>query len=494
MRNRAGTWSREEAVGPNQWQAMLREQGSVPANKLSIGASNATGRSSRTSWRYRRTCLFQPKGCAAGPYRGHRDKVIERLLVIEKDLQVAREEFALFLKQVAAEFAKAPEGGDKIANLKNMETMQEELRTLGPGVVLVYTIVGQDKFRELLVTADICKSYEVKAGQAEVNRKVMEFRKAVQDPSLDPRPAGKALHDIVVSPLLRADLVALKAKTVMWSLDGTLRYAPLNAMWDGQHYLVESLNNPVFTIATQGSLARAPSPNWKVAALGVSKAWPGFSALPGVPRELEAIVQTAQNRAGALPGKVELDLGFTENSLPRAVLSRNPVLHIASHFNFQPGDDSQSFLLLGGGNKLTVAKMTRLDFEGVDLLTLSACDTANGSSGEGKEIESFAMLAQRQKARAVVATLWPVGDASTPVLMAEFYKKRNAGMSKIEALQTAQRGLLEGNLGATVAASGTRSTSRAVSGSSQTSFTAPAGRPYAHPFYWAPFILVGNWK
>ena len=111
-----------------------------------------------------------------------------------------------------------------------------------------------------------------------------------------------------------------------------------------------------------------------------------------------------------------------------------------------------------------------LDLNGVDLLTLSACETAvgGGRDATGREIEGFGALAQRQGAKAVLATLWPVADESTSHFMAAFYKaKVGAGQDKSRAVQRVQVEMLEG---------------RGVA------------RAWTHPFHWAPFVLMGNWR
>src|SRR5262249_44363695 len=120
-----------------------------------------------------------------------------------------------------------------------------------------------------------------------------------------------------------------------------------------------------------------------------------------------------------------------------------------SHFQFRPGNEAESFLLLGDGSHLSLAQLKEQwnVFRGVDLLTLSACDTAMGSSGAtGTEVEGFAVLAQRKGAKAVVASLWPVADTSTQALMQTFYRQRESqpGMPKVEALRQAQLALLRG--------------------------------------------------
>ena len=152
---------------------------------------------------------------------------------------------------------------------------------------------------------------------------------------------------------------------------------------------------------------------------------------------------------GVLPGRIHLDEAFTDAALRAALHERYPVVHIASHFQLHPGDDTASFLLLGDGSHLPLAQLKTWPqpFQGVELLTLSACNTAVGSPGaEGTEVEGLAVLAQRQGAKAVVATLWAVADTSTQTLMQTFYRLRESqpGLPKVEALRQAQLALLRG--------------------------------------------------
>jgi CHAT domain-containing protein len=121
-----------------------------------------------------------------------------------------------------------------------------------------------------------------------------------------------------------------------------------------------------------------------------------------------------------------------------------------------------------------------MDFKGIELLTLSGCETAVGSNdSDGREIDGLGITAQRKGAKAVMATLWKVDDASVGLLMATFYKLwvTTPGITKAEALQRAQLALLRGPMDSLVGASRQRPVSQ-----------------YANPFYWAPFILIGNWK
>ena len=147
-----------------------------------------------------------------------------------------------------------------------------------------------------------------------------------------------------------------------------------------------------------------------------------------------------------------------------------------------PGDDTTSYLLLGGkqsqGQRLTLAEINDdpdISFNDVELLTLSACNTALTIPGDGREVDGLGILAQRKGAKAVMATLWSVYDPSTSLLMQTFYRNwtTNTGspLSKAEALRRAQVAFLQG------------------------APDQPASKPpYAHPYYWAPFILIGNWQ
>jgi CHAT domain-containing protein len=227
---------------------------------------------------------------------------------------------------------------------------------------------------------------------------------------------------------------------------------PVAALHDGKRYLVEKYRMAVFTPASNFRLKDVPQPKWRAVALGVSEAHTGFSALPAVADELRGIVREKPGEAGVLEGHRLLDEKFTRAAMYRELKNGYPVVHVASHFQFSPGDDRRSFLLLGDGTRLTLAdlKAAGAIFEGVDLLTLSACSTGLGDvkAPDGSEVEGFGVLAQREGAKAVIASLWPVADASTGFLMREFYRIRQSDpkLTKIEALRRAQLRLLNGRI------------------------------------------------
>ena len=428
----------------------------------------------------------------------------ERLRSLDSELTIAHQAFEKFLTRLANELGDTKQAA-RAEEFREAQGLAEDLRELGHGAVALYTLVGADKYRIILITPDVQRAFEYPITGAELARKVAAFREVLQDPRRDPLPLAQELYKIVLGPVAK-DLRDAGAETLMWSLDGVLRYVPMAALHDGQHYLVEQYRNEVFTPASLARLKDQPAPKWKGMGFGVSKAQPGFNALPAVPQELHAIFREdgdgAAHAAGVLPGKIMLDDAFTLDNFKTALRQRYPVVHIASHFAFRPGNETESFLLVGDGSHLSLAQIKNESnmFGGVELLTLSACDTASGGAGaDGREIDGLGMVAQRQGAKAVIASLWPVADASTQLLMQKFYEIRDAqeGTPKAEALRQAQLALLYGANKAAASDNRSRGLSdemnRGVSGErAQTG--AGHKSAFAHPFFWAPFMLIGNWK
>ncbi len=410
------------------------------------------------------------------------DKTLSEL---EAQLEIANQVFQTFLNQLEEELKKTRPDNNDVVALREAQALQTILGDLD--AVALFTIVGEKKYRVILITPAVQKAYEYEISETELNKKVFAFREALQDPLANPQPLAQELYRILVGPELSRDIAQTRKQTIAWSLDGTLRYLPMAALHDGQRYLVENHRNVVITLASRDHLNARVSRKWQALGLGVSKTETvnvegtkiNFRPLLGVREELAGIVrnQASGGPMGVLPGKVMMDAEFTADAMKTALrlqANQQPfkLVHIASHFNFEPGDETKSFLLLGGGKTLTLAQLKSMSqiFSRVELLTLSACDTATGGERQGKEVEGFAVLAQRQGAHAIVASLWPVYDASTSQLMQHFYRLRDEHplMSKAEALRQAQLALL---------------------------FPKDDPQaPFAHPYFWAPFILIGNWR
>lgn len=303
-----------------------------------------------------------------------------------------------------------------------------------------------------------------------LRRQVAAYTLLLKTPASDParlRAAAQQLHALLIAPIV-PDLQAARARTLMLSLTDVLRYLPFAALHDGQRWLVQDYALAIFNEAGGQGFGSEGAPRWRVAGMGLSQPVENLRALPAVPEELESVV-------ALLGGAAWLDARFTRQALLDALAAEYNVLHLASHFVFQAGDPSASRLYLGDRSRLTLADIATLDlrFDRFELVTLSACETAqaDGRDAYGQEIESLGAKTQAQGARAVLATLWKVSDRSTGGLMREFYRLRtDTAPSKAEALRQAQLALLEGTL------------------------RPEAGGAWSHPFHWAPFVLMGDWR
>jgi len=373
--------------------------------------------------------------------------------------------------------------------------LQNRIRGL-TGTVAIYTLVTPDHYRAVVITPNVMVAREYPINYIDLRRKVSALTEDLRDRHSNPQHRAQELYNILVAPI-ENDLEGAQAKTLVWSLDDALRYLPLAALYDGRHYLVERYRNVAFTASSPYLDNQSEKTQLTGLAMGISKRYdPHLEGLPAVPQELEAIVHDAQvpdSGKGVLTGLIELDDKFTEKMLVQQLRSVPPysVIHIASHFVFEPGDSTGSYLLLAGkesgggqGYHLTIDELRRdpnLRFDGAELLVFSACSTATGGFDEkrnqdGREVDSLGILGWRKGAKAVLASLWKVNDASTSLLMADFYRRwiTTPGITKASALQQAQLDLLYANR--------------------RTTGTHSAGIDYSHPFYWAPFVLMGNWR
>jgi CHAT domain-containing protein len=396
---------------------------------------------------------------------------------LQAELNALNERFAGLLQALNAKFAQSKTAASLDAIKGQTEIWQKRLAEFGGGdTILLTTLLTDQHYYVILTTPDAQFVRSQMISQADLNRKIVNLRELLEDPRSDPKPAAQELYQILVKPL-EDDLRKIGAKTLLWSLDGALRYISPAALHDGRNFLAEKYASAVVTLAQPPDGVRAAPENWRALGAGASVGGENLPPLPQVPDELRSVVrdEKAKNpraEKGLFAGQRLLDKEFSRANFAAALEQKNQLVHLATHFVFRPGRESDSYLLLGDGGKLNLAELRtdeRMNFGGVDLLTLSACETALGDmSAGGAEIESFGVIAQRRGAKTVLASLWSIADNATPRLMEEFYRQYQAGggqISKAEALRRAQAALLRKN---------------------------KAGQNYTHPAYWGAFIVLGN--
>jgi CHAT domain-containing protein len=398
----------------------------------------------------------------------------------------------------------------------DVSQLQNTLAELGPRVLGIRLLLGDEHAYAIAITPHTRQKVELKATPAQLRSKVLQVRDELRSPSSDPKPHLAELYAMVVAPLepelktlevQPASALAAPVPTLLWSLDGVLRYVPMAALYDGTHYMVERFNNVLFTPESYGHMTAPVDANaLRVLAMGLSKSYGSLPPLPGVMPELEAVVHdpAVPESHGPLNGRLLPNEQFTLTALKTELSAGKsfPVVHIASHFIVESGSGEEPYLMLGGdtsgvaqGYPLTLSKIedSSISFHGTHLLTLSACSTAKGDAAkDGLEMDSLGMIAQQKDAEAVLATLWDVNDASTSRLMSDFYSRwvKSPAQGKAEALRQAQLTLLH-------AAPPSQQTQadRGLLVTGETNVLQPS-RPagYSHPYFWAPFVLIGNFQ
>lgn len=439
-----------------------------------------------------------------------------------KDLQsqiVAgnRDVSSLFESMVAAKVKAGMQGtdADDLIRLENKElsAMQTALGRLGPRVLGIRIVLGEQKVYALLVSAQERKRFELPVAPADLQKAIKVVWSDLAGQKPEARGDLHLLYQAMVAPY-ESELDALEKlstpqgtveekPTLLWSLNGVLGYIPVAALNDGQHYLLERFNNVLVTLDSYDHLKSTPSlqgPMPTTLALGLSRSYGGLPRLCDVIPEMDAVVHDSRvpGSHGPFAGRMFADDQFTLARLESQMEDESGpnIVHIASHFVFLPPDGSEPYLMLAGNEKaddqgyawtLSSISTSAISFQETKLLTLSACGTGRDTEvQDGRERESPAGIAQEKGAEAVLATLWNVDDTSTAMLMSDFYARwvAHPTQGKAEALRQAQLDLLRGTAPKVVATDPACAT--AVPSSSHSD--------YSHPFYWAPFVLMGNYE
>ena len=376
--------------------------------------------------------------------------------------------------------------------LAELNALQDNLRQLEQTTVTLYPLVLDDRLELVLVTPNAPPIRRtVAVGREDLNRAIAEFRSALRFRG-DAETPAQQLYDWLLRPL-EADLAQADAEVILYSPDGQLRYIPLAALHDGNQWVAQQwqvnniiaasltdLNNQSFEGGLSILAAAFTEGQYDIP---ISTRTLSFGGLQFAGREVE-------NLAQLIP---DTDQRLNQDFDQSIVLEMNDfnIIHLATHATFNPGPEEDSFILFGDGSRASLEDIRSWNFPDVELMVLSACETAVGDIplGNGAEVLGLGYLMQQAGAEAAIASLWQVSDGGTQVLMDAFYAALNNGYSKAEALQRAQIALitsdetvLEGDRGnATIEIIDTR-----------TGQPLERSTDLAHPYYWAPFILIGN--
>ena len=285
-------------------------------------------------------------------------------------------------------------------------------------------------------------------------------------------PLAQKVYDWLIRPI-ENDLANSGVETLVFILDAPLLNLPMAVLYDGNQYLVEKyaialtpslqlleskpLERGELTVLKAGIFADPPEVKVESSEKPIK-----FSALPSVEGELNQI-------QSQVPGELIVNEEFTNDAIQRAIgLAPFRVVHLATHGLFS--STPEETFILTWEDTLNIDELNQLlrgreegQREPIELLVLSACQTA---TGDRRAALGLAGVAVKAGARSTLATLWVVNDAATAELMINFYQELNQDktISKAQALRRAQISMIKGD-----------DTER------------------RKPYYWAPFVLVGNW-
>ena len=368
-----------------------------------------------------------------------------------------------------------------------------------PNAALIYPFVTDTKLWILWAApGGAIGTVETDLDQGDLSTTIQEFGALIgRRGDLDQlQQKSQQLYTWIIEPM-EAELQKNGIEHLIFVNDRVTRYIPMAALFDGEQYLVEryTLSTVIAPAITDTEATLGPTDQADILGLGLSQARSGFSPLPGVDLELDAIVRNPGNDPiGVFDGDTLLNEDFTLKALQDNVEYRR-ILHIATHAKFEPSEAEASFLLLGDGQRMRITEIDAMKerLRDLHLVVLSACQTAFGGQGaDGTEINgisSYFLAANR--AESVMATLWQVSDTGTSRFMQRFYALLGTGdVTKADALRQAQLSLLknENNLDERMdELELTRFTLQTIDGPAPTT-----AEGLSHPYYWAPFILIGN--
>jgi CHAT domain-containing protein len=330
-----------------------------------------------------------------------------------------------------------------------------------PGAVVVYPVVLPDRVEILVGGAGKLERFVAPIERDVLTREVHAFRaKLTRRTTREYLRHSYTLYDWLIRPI-DAALRAREPETLVFVPDGPLRTIPFAALRDRESgdYLIERYPVAIVPSLTLTEPRPIEQGRVRLLAAGISEPVGGFPGLAAVSDEIEALSETYR-------GETLLNDQFVVARFASEVEGRPfGIVHIASHGEFSE-DPSQSFLLAYDG-KLSMNRLAQLvgttrfrQEQPLELLMLSACETA---AGDERAALGLAGIALRAGARSALATLWSVNDQASANLVVAFYGGLSQGeLSRAQALQRAQLELI-------------------------------GHRGYRHPAFWSPFVLISSW-
>ncbi|MFB2936619.1 CHAT domain-containing protein [Aerosakkonemataceae cyanobacterium BLCC-F154] len=333
-----------------------------------------------------------------------------------------------------------------------------------PTAAIIYPIILPDRLEIILsLPGKPLRHYSTSISQDKLRSVVTQLRRSLLKITIGSSrkdeilALSQQLYNWLIKPT-EMELDRSEAKTLVFVLDGVLRNVPMSVLYDGKQYLLEKYAialSPSQYLQDRTSFSKE---HLKALTAGLSESRHGFPALPSVVQELQQI-QTL------ISTEQLLNQDFTTEAIQKKLkLTAFPIIHLATHGSFS--SKAQNTFILTWDGFLNIKDLEQIlkdrqrsKFAPIQLLVFSACQTAEG---DDRAALGIAGMAVRSGASSTVASLWSVSDEATAILMTQFYHELANHENKAIALHNAQLSLLQ-------------------------------NPQFQHPFFWAAFVLVGNW-
>ncbi|MDP9100047.1 MAG: CHAT domain-containing protein [Verrucomicrobiota bacterium] len=371
-------------------------------------------------------------------------------------------------REVIEDITTANPDWEKSMTMKPLQ-LAETQEHIPDGVTFLQYAPLAEQLYIFVVTNKTVKIYMPQVNPEELKKKVLTVREQIisGESGAPGGPLTKnlcSLYDMLILPI-EPELASVK--TIAFIPNQILYYLPLQALAkkqaDGKvRYLIEDKEIVYLTAADVMRAVQPPDPGKSKQGM-VAFGNPTGANLPASEVEVKSI-------ATVFPGtEVFSGAGVTKEAINSQQLFDKRIVHFATHGRLDSTRPRDSYLQLAAGGvpgaeKLSVREIWHLPMKKVEIVTLSACKTAVADKEpDGGEITTLAEAFATAKVRTVVASLWSVGDESTKEFMVAFYKQLAGGATKTAALQSAQLELMK-------------------------------NPKFSRPLYWAPFVLMGDWR
>lgn len=339
------------------------------------------------------------------------------------------------------------------------------------GEIIVYPVLLRDRIELIYQGKTGYGRRQVMANRDEVLNWIRQLRASLAGTDNDARwkPAARALYNVLIAPI--SDQFGKDANLIIVP-DGALSGVPFAALTDADgEFLIRRVQlsiAPARRYAQPGS--EQAGGHARVLAAALDEEVAGFSRLRSADKEARMAAGVIGGGTQAVTNEQHGKYGILVNNFDEAqlsaALSSDPptIMHLATHAEFNGPDES--FIVARDGQKISISRLREILGEnlvrtgGLDLLILSACETAAGNEAANMGLAGAAI---QSGAKSVLASLWKADDAAAAELMDRFYYHYRQGASKSEALRGAQLDMI--------------------------------GKPeFSHPSNWANFVLIGGWR